>query len=499
MKEKIPSFKISNFGPIISGDFQLKPLTVFIGPNNSGKTYCAELVYSMLQCFKGRHGPASIFEFAHQRIKITDAAIAECQKWAKKKYNESKKRRSIIIKTEDLPDEIIYQLNNTFKKFCVKVSDDFEKSLKEYLGCENMDELIHKGKKSINTMSFQVEISKKRKPLISYDLRRKRKKGKCTIRHEEIKKQSIGSLRREIILQISRDKDLIESFISYLFYEAWKSQLKEKGLPTGDIYYLPAGRSGILQGWQVLASVAVDIVKERWGFEPIEVPALTGVAGDFLQLFIRGIIPPFRREKRERIDVAKILDVLEGDLLKGQAVIKKTRRGGQLLMYKTKYYEIPLSRVSSMIAELASLDILVRQGLNKNDLLIIDEPESHLHPEGQRIIARVITRLINAGIRMIITTHSSTLVHQLSNQMMLGKVNLNRLSDMGMGESDILKTKDVGIFLFKLDELESYIQNINIDEHYGIPEDEFIRVYDSIGEETMELYTAGNINNKVSS
>ena len=36
--------EIENFGPISSGKVRLRPLTVFIGPNNSGKSYTAMLI-----------------------------------------------------------------------------------------------------------------------------------------------------------------------------------------------------------------------------------------------------------------------------------------------------------------------------------------------------------------------------------------------------------------------------------------------------------------------
>lgn len=39
--------KVSNFGPIASGSVELRPLTVFFGPSNSGKTFLATLVYGL--------------------------------------------------------------------------------------------------------------------------------------------------------------------------------------------------------------------------------------------------------------------------------------------------------------------------------------------------------------------------------------------------------------------------------------------------------------------
>ena len=46
-----PDVRISveNFGPIVSGSVDLRPLTVFVGPSNTGKTYLATLIYALLK------------------------------------------------------------------------------------------------------------------------------------------------------------------------------------------------------------------------------------------------------------------------------------------------------------------------------------------------------------------------------------------------------------------------------------------------------------------
>ncbi len=40
--------KITNFGPISKGRISLRPLTILMGPNNSGKSYAAILVHSVM-------------------------------------------------------------------------------------------------------------------------------------------------------------------------------------------------------------------------------------------------------------------------------------------------------------------------------------------------------------------------------------------------------------------------------------------------------------------
>ena len=44
---------VKNFGPIAEANIDLRPLTVFVGPSNTGKTYFATLVYALHGMFKG--------------------------------------------------------------------------------------------------------------------------------------------------------------------------------------------------------------------------------------------------------------------------------------------------------------------------------------------------------------------------------------------------------------------------------------------------------------
>jgi predicted ATPase len=51
--------------------------------------------------------------------------------------------------------------------------------------------------------------------------------------------------------------------------------------------------------------------------------------------------------------------------------------------------------------------------LNERHLLIIDEPESNLHPEWQLKYAEIIVKLSKYGIPLLITTHSPYIVQAL--------------------------------------------------------------------------------------
>lgn len=74
---------------------------------------------------------------------------------------------------------------------------------------------------------------------------------------------------------------------------------------------------------------------------------------------------------------------------------------------------------ASMIKSLASLVIYLRYQAHPGDLLIIDEPELNLHPVNQRKIARFLCKLINAGLDVIVSTHSDYIIREINNAIIL--------------------------------------------------------------------------------
>ena len=45
--------EVTDFGPIAKAKLDLRPLTVFVGPSNTGKSYLAMLIYALHRFFGG--------------------------------------------------------------------------------------------------------------------------------------------------------------------------------------------------------------------------------------------------------------------------------------------------------------------------------------------------------------------------------------------------------------------------------------------------------------
>jgi AAA domain, putative AbiEii toxin, Type IV TA system len=156
-------------------------------------------------------------------------------------------------------------------------------------------------------------------------------------------------------------------------------------------------------------------------------------------------------------EFAYLADYLEAELLKGKITMSQY---GELRYKPTgdkKNYSIGAS--ASITKSLASLVFYFRHLAKAGDRIIIDEPELNLHPDNQRIIARFLVRAMNAGVKILISTHSDHLIRELNNLMMLGSKRDDKKAKKLMREykykpEDLLDYTKVGAYLFLGDTCE---------------------------------------------
>ena len=103
-----------------------------------------------------------------------------------------------------------------------------------------------------------------------------------------------------------------------------------------------------------------------------------------------------------------------------------------------------------MVSELAPVVLYLRYLVEPGDLLIIEEPESHLHPALQTAFARELARLVHSGVRVLLTTHSEWILEALANLVRLSELSEERRE--GIPGADVALTPDqVGAWLFRPD------------------------------------------------
>ena len=144
---------------------------------------------------------------------------------------------------------------------------------------------------------------------------------------------------------------------------------------------------------------------------------------------------------------------IEKELLNGKVTVTND---GNVEFSSDKAPRIKLSfhQSSSIVKTLSSLVIYLKHLATKDDLVIIDEPELNLHPDNQIKLTRIFARLINQGIRLVISTHSDYIVREINNLIMVSSTRNNVeladfANDLGYMNDEYLNLEDFNAYLFK--------------------------------------------------
>lgn len=119
---------------------------------------------------------------------------------------------------------------------------------------------------------------------------------------------------------------------------------------------------------------------------------------------------------------------------------------------------VPFHISASVVKSLASLVFYFRHQAQAGATLVIDEPELNLHPDLQRKVARFLAKAVNAGFRIILSTHSDYVLREFSNLVRLGAAGErgNEVATaLGYDPASTLKPELVGVWHFANGEAES--------------------------------------------
>jgi len=138
-----------------------------------------------------------------------------------------------------------------------------------------------------------------------------------------------------------------------------------------------------------------------------------------------------------------------------------------------KTQKTPLCMGSSSVKSLSYLNLYIRHLAKEGDMLMINEPELNLHPANQRGMARLFAKLIKAGIKVFVTTHSDYLIKELNNLIILGNEFEGKAKIMkkyGYIEEDVLDRTKVKVYIAEKNTLTPVLIN-----EVGIEIDSFDR------------------------
>lgn len=447
------TFRFKNIGPVKEADMELGDLTIIAGRNNTGKTYLAYTLYGFLKMWRewadlsstpSVNMPAPNFEQLIETVITTGKA-----------------KRSIDRESFNIERAAVIQV--LAKDFSNDVLSDVFSSAKIAFEDASLEIVLND--------AFPVEILPQ-------------KEGNFSVAYDGsniVMEQDPISLNDSLFQTLSR---IYKLYLSFLFPE----------LPTP--FILSAERFGISLFYKELdftknqlvdllqkmgdkdnrnrfASFLIDETTSRYALPIKDNINYTRSIGDF-------------RTQKSAIYEDKLFNdiknMMEGYYTSSGDVIEfRSKARG-----KRRFY-IPLHIASSSARGLSDLYFYLRHVAEKNHLLIIDEPESHLDTTNQILLARLLARFVHAGLKVLITTHSDYLIKEINNLIMLSKPFDNKeevVQKLGYKENDLLESDSVRAYVAEGDGLSK----CEVDD-FGIDMPVFDETIDKINRVSNELAT----------
>ncbi|MCP4105747.1 MAG: AAA family ATPase [Desulfobacteraceae bacterium] len=178
---------------------------------------------------------------------------------------------------------------------------------------------------------------------------------------------------------------------------------------------------------------------------------------NFLEILKSSLKEYFNRKIQETYqpEISKFIqlaNLLESDILFGDIDFEQYGENFELIHKLSKDTNLELNISSSMVKELAPLALYLKYLAQPGDLLVIDEPEMNLHPAAQAEITEFLGMLSNAGLYILITTHSPYIVDHLVNLIYAKKDNKGEkiTKDFFLEKTDSFISKEnVAVYLFE--------------------------------------------------
>ena len=500
--EKHLELSVRNFGPIAEGTIELRPFTVFVGPSNTGKSYLATLIYALHQFFglyvetlghDRNAGPITTFGSALEgfakTLDFSSEEMSIVHDWVKQTHlpggnNGERLERAAAY---ELPDSVAILARRVVNGIGHK-SPVVDEQIARCFGIYKMANLITQLGDSTCAFSVNGKVSTGDERIDSFRFQFNVDLGGVNITSQVPDDLPIPThpmagfawfRRYRYDVENPQDENAIW-FLSTLAGAALSASFTPMILRG---YYLPADRAGAVRSHAALMGTLISRASRLSAMS--QQPTFSGTYGDFLEMLVG--LPA-----TTHVSLSELADTMERNILGGGIRIETNLAAYPSFFYRPFGWDtdLPLMNASSMVSELAPVVLYLRHVVQPGETLIIEEPESALHPAMQVEFTRLLAAAVKAGVRIIITTHSEWILEELANLLLMSELPVEHRQ--GFEGADLtLSPEELGVWSFQPTEDGSMVEELRFDEEVGkFPSD--------AGLVTAELYNRfANIANRI--
>lgn len=366
--------RVSGYGKIEKTEMESAPFTLFVGDNNSGKSYLMALLW-------GLQNLGAEVLFAGEAESLTEAE-RRLTGWIESQVDAARNQGDQTACLGEVKEELNIVLNERLNRNKNKLAAavfncpdvEIEELQMEWTGLEKLAM-----KTSLHVFGGNVQIS---------------------IR--------VGSAGIICLGDVNHQR-----FIQWLLH-LLINQGVDFSIRDNRSIYLPAARTGFM-----LSKDAINKAARRATFN-------IGMEQEPLIPFIRPInqfldvINDLSLEEKGNDAFEEVIRCLESDMAEGTVEMAAMPNKEVLYVPNGGAAGIPLRVSSAVVTELSPL-ILILKHKHGLSTLFYEEPEMCLHPQLQQKVARVLCLLANAGLWMNVTTHSDIVLQHINNMIRLSK------------------------------------------------------------------------------
>ncbi len=423
---------IENLGPLTHAEFDLKPLTVFIGDNRQGKTQAIVTTTTMLSDY-------GLNAFMNRYLNHPELG----------KFEEIEKLYADLTTSGQAGINLIEFSEKNIRTYY----NDLGRLTPQYLS---------------NILGYTIST---RKIQLSYTLSSQNiTEISAGILNSNIEKSQSGSVlqvtkelgdpRLYIYIEPGKKLTLPKSAVIHILLQLVIGTLHKIYCPN--LYLFPSERAGfallltqIQQPPNISAGPqSVPPIKQEneQNLLPYSLAQYMGLIHSSL-LF--GSLQQRKEHASQRPNVAKLLELTELLNIITQDKITLSKSEPSLprkIQITVNERVMDVQAASSGVKSLIGLSLYLQYKAQPRDLIVIDEPEQNLHPNQQAAFAEFLAILVNNGIRVAITTHSPYIIEHLQNLILAHDLKDKKeiINSLYLKREDAFISKEnVGVYLFQ--------------------------------------------------
>lgn len=404
-----------------------KPLTLFCGPNSTGKTYLSYLLYTILE------------DSNYIESKGLDKAVKFLSE-----HKEFVLHRELIEEfIEDIAVSIKSKLGSIFGIGDVTVSKLFSQFKLSLSLSEGEFEEILRRPCNLVSRNNEMEVSLIKdasSDVIQYHIR-----GEST----NTGRDSLMGLRF-----------MLNHFFRLLCFHR-----------LGGVRMLTVERNSIYTFKTELSigrNELIDRIQQKSDHTELDILDMVNSSSRRYPLAVRSslrIANDLENVQKFNGPYYKVAELIEKGILQGE--VKITRNGDVEFVSdkvgRTKH--LPIHLTSSIVKTMSSLVIYLKHIARKGDLLIIDEPEMNFHPNVQVKLVQIFAILTKLDLRLIISTHSDYMIREVNNLIMAGTVYSKEpelIKKLNYEKEMLLKKEDVAVKYFNYGKLKKLLDVVDV-------------------------------------